>query len=61
QREKDFEFLVVRCPGAIAGRLADLVQPIAGTYTSPELPDFKVIVERTEIKDPDGNVVETIG
>lgn len=61
QREKDFEFLVVSCPGPVATRLADLIRPIAGTYTSPELPDFKVIVERTEIKDPEGNVVETIG
>jgi len=61
QREKDFEFLLVRCSAAAAMRLADLIKPIAGTYTASELPGLKVIVERTEIKNPEGEVVEIIG
>ena len=32
-----------------------------GTYQWPELPGLTVIIEPTEVKDADGNVVETIG
>jgi suppressor of fused len=41
--------------------LANLVQPKAGTYELPTLPELRIVVERSEIKDRDGNVVEVIG
>jgi suppressor of fused len=41
--------------------LANLVQPRAGSYQHRALPGLTVVVEKTEIKDRDGNVAEVIG
>jgi len=37
------------------------VRPVAGTYRFPSIPDVEIVVERSPIKDRDGNVVEWIG
>jgi hypothetical protein len=41
--------------------LADLVRPKAGTYVLPGLPELQIVVERSEIKDSEGHVIEVIG
>ncbi len=45
--------------GAIA--LAESLRPKAGIYDVPEMPEVKIIIERSDIRDEYGRVVETIG
>jgi suppressor of fused len=61
-RDSDgFTHLAISLTAQDALQLADLVQPKAGTYVLAGLPELRIVVERSEIKDGDGNVVEVIG
>lgn len=51
----------IELPKAQAAAFAEMLVPIAGTYTSEEFPNFALIIEPTEIKDRDGNVMDIIG
>jgi hypothetical protein len=42
-------------------RFCDEVRPFAGRYSLSAKPELELEVRRTEIRDPDGRVVETIG
>jgi hypothetical protein len=44
-----------------AQRLAGLLQPRAGTYSLPDVPELSFEVRKSEIKDAQGNTVEVIG
>jgi len=41
--------------------LARLLTPQQAVHRPPELPGLTLVIEKTEIKDTDGNVVRTIG
>jgi hypothetical protein len=56
-----FTSLHVLLTKAEAELLADLERPKAETYVLPGLPQLQIIVERSEIKDNEGHVVEVIG
>jgi suppressor of fused-like protein len=61
-REKDgFTSLHILLTAQAARELAELVQPKAGTYVLVEWPELRIVVERSEIKDREGKVVEVIG
>jgi len=51
----------IELPKSQAHAFAKMLVPIAGTYTSDEFPNFTLIIEPTEIKDRDGNVMDIIG
>jgi hypothetical protein len=59
--DDDGSILHVTLPAAAARNLANLMQPKAGTYESPEMPGLRIVVERSEITDADGRVVQTLG
>jgi suppressor of fused len=59
--QDDFSTLHVTVPAATARTLADLVQPKAGTYEHPDIPGLQIVVERSEIKDAQGRVVQVVG
>ena len=44
-----------------AMELAELIEPVAGEYTWPSMPELKITVIPTEITDQDGNVKQVIG
>lgn len=53
--------LKVTLTADLAERMAADLKPLRGDYAWPEFPGFTVAVERSEIRDNEGNVVQTIG
>jgi hypothetical protein len=53
--------LHVKLTSADANGLSERLQPKAGIYEVPGIPGLEILVERAEIKDSDGRVVEVIG
>jgi suppressor of fused len=57
----DEDALVVGLRPEHCTRFCDGLPPRRGTYRWAELPGFEVVVVPSEIKDADGNVIQTIG
>jgi len=57
----DGETLTIHLTAQAATAFREEVLPIVGTYTIPGLERFAVLVERTEIRDNDGNVTKVVG
>ncbi|HEY6334327.1 MAG TPA: suppressor of fused domain protein [Alphaproteobacteria bacterium] len=54
-------WLVVQVPRGLGAALANTLMPKAGIYTLPELSGIRFKITKSEIRDPQGNVVKTIG
>jgi hypothetical protein len=57
----DGETLVVELPDDVLRDFLGKVEPRRGTYTSDSFPRFRLTVEPTQIRNQEGEVVETIG
>jgi suppressor of fused-like protein len=57
----DFTTLRIALTAENAATLAGLVRPIAGTHSHPALPGLVIVVERSYIRTPEGEILETIG
>jgi hypothetical protein len=53
--------LKVALSAAAAEEIASSLRPVRGEYTLKSIPDLVIRVEPSEIRDRDGNIVETIG
>jgi hypothetical protein len=54
-------WLVVQVPRGLGAALANTLMPKAGVYTLSALPHIRFKITKSEIRDPQGNVIATIG
>lgn len=59
--KKDAETLAITLTTEALAAVRKTLRPIRRRYTWPEMPGFTLVVQPSEITDPDGNVVEVIG
>ena len=59
--EVEDELLRITLTAETGRRLPDILMPKAGTYSIPGLRRLTIEVEKTEIRDNDGNVTDVLG